>query len=117
MLVLTYIISLIVFSIAAWILPLPFLWIVGLTKPKDEIITPTDIRFVAQYVGSTVILLYLTKAIWAKWGYDPGWLFPSIIGVLHFLWGGSKGENFASQAQAYGVVFGVIVYGITRIFW
>ncbi len=116
MLVLTYIISIVLFCIAAWILPMPFLLIVGLTKAKGDYVTPTDIRFISCFVSSTVILLYLTRAIWANWGYDLGWLFPTIIGGLHFLWGGTKGETWASQAQAYGVVSGVILYGVTCLF-
>ena len=116
MLILTYIVSIIVFCIAAWILPLPFLLIVSAMKGKDEIIAPTHLRFLAPFIVSTIILLYLTRAVWANWGYSPGWLFPTIIAVLHLVMGEAQAANRANQAQAYGVVFGVIIYAVSCLF-
>lgn len=116
MIILIYIVSIIVFCVAAWILPLLFMPIVHAVKGKDEIIEPTHPFFLAPFIVSTIILLYLTRVVWANWGYNPGWLFPTIIAVLHLVMGGAQGGNRANQAQAYGVVFGVIIYGVSCLF-
>jgi hypothetical protein len=116
MLIVTYTLSIILFCVASLILPLFLMPIVSAIKRKDTFVTPTDPLFLTPFIVSTVVLLYLTRAIWSSWGYDPGWLFPTIIAVLHFIMGGLKGANQASQAQAYGVVFGVVVYAVSRLF-
>jgi hypothetical protein len=116
MIVLIYILSIVLFCIFTFILPIPFMMVVGLLKPKDKVILPENPLFYGAFIATTIILLYLTRFFWAKWGYDPGWLFPTIIAILHLIMGGRQGTNRANRAQAYGVVYGVIIYGILSLF-
>ncbi len=66
-------------------------------------------------VISSVVLLYCTTAIWSLWGYHTGWLFPVLVAAIHFLFGGARGANLYNQAQAYGVVYGTVAYGLLRV--
>jgi hypothetical protein len=116
MIIIIYVVSIIAFNIAALILPLLFIPIIRAIKGKDEIIFPGHPLLLAVFIASTVNLLFLTRVIWANWGYNPGWIFPTIIAVQHFVMGGVPGANKANQAQAQGVMFGVIIYAILRLF-
>lgn len=112
-----YILSTIVFCVAALIVPFAFIPLVRVYKAvtHEILLAPTHPALLMPVILGTTLLLHLTRYVWAHWAIEPGWLFPTIIAALHFLFGGMPGANRANQAQAYGVVLGVLVYGLSRL--
>lgn len=117
MIVVIYIVSVVVFYVAEWIVAIclcPILWVYkGITKAD---IYPEHPAFLMVPMSAAVILLYLTRYVWGYLGYNPGWLFPSIIAAIHLAFGGASTANRANKAQAYGTVLGVIIYALSRVF-
>jgi hypothetical protein len=115
MIVALYVVSIVAFCVAAWIVPLCFAPIVWLYKSiaKEPVVPPAHPVFLMPFVSGAVVLLYFTRYIWAQWGYNTGWLFPTIIAVIHVIFGIARGANRANQAQAFGTVCGVLVYGLS----
>jgi len=117
MIVALYIVSIVAFCVAALIVPLCLAPIVWLYKSiaKEPVVPPAHPVFLIAFVSATVVLLYFTRYIWAQWGYNTGWLFPTSIATIHIIFGIAAGANRANQAQALGTVCGVIVYGLSRL--
>ena len=97
------------------ILFLPIVWAYKAIS-KEPVIPLTHPVALMPFIVATVLLLYVTAYIWSRWGYSPGWLFPTLVAATHLLLGGARGADRGNQAQAYGVVFGVMIYGLTRLF-
>lgn len=118
MIVVIYIISVVVFCFAARILPilllLPLGWLYR-TITKKLPIAPIDPVFWMPYAVCSVLLLYVTRYVWVQWGYEMGWLFATIIVVIHLLLGNQKGANSANQASSFAIVIGVVLYGLSRL--
>jgi len=118
MIVVLYVVSILLFCLAVWVVSLPFEPLVWAYKSlfKVPVILPTNPVYLLPYICGTIVLLHLTRYIWASLGYNMGWLFPVMILALHFLWGNRRTANKPNQAQAFSVVTGVVCYGISRLF-
>jgi hypothetical protein len=118
MVIVLYVITTVLFCIGAFVVPkffMPLIW--GYESlAKKSIIHPTDPAFLMLFMGATIVLLHLTRYIWALLGYKMGWLFLTLILVLHVIMGSRSVGNNAHQAQAIGVVMGVAGYWGSRLF-
>lgn len=111
--VILYVVTVVLFSVGAWIAPLPFLPIVWLYRYISgvPVVPPTHPVYLIPYLAGSIILVVLTDYVWRQIGYEVGWLLIVIIAVIHLLFGSAQGANRANQAQAFGTMVGVIVAG------
>jgi len=112
-LIVLYIVTVVLFSVGAWVAPLPFLPIVWLYRyvSGEPTISPTHPVNIIPYLAGSMILVVLTDYIWSQMGYEVGWLLIAIIAFIHLLFGSAQGANKANQAQAFGTMVGVIIAG------
>ena len=117
MIILFYIISLIVFIAVRDCFALLFFPIALAynAMKKERGLSPTHPIYALAYVLGTVLLLYLTRYVWAQWDYSPGWLFPTIVAVNNSVMEAFDVHPLA-PARAFGVVFGVVIYGLLQLF-
>ena len=69
---------------------------------------------------SAFTLLNVTKTAWLWFGYNTGWVFPTIVGVIGLIFGNPNDpnplKNANNQALWYGALFGCILYGVLSLF-
>lgn len=117
MVVIVYIATIVAFCVAAWVMAYLLLPIVMLYRAIiQREIPPTHPVFLFPFVVSAVILMGVTRFVWLKLGHEPGWLLIGLLIGIHLLFGSARGANRANQTQAYGTVFGLILYGILSLF-
>lgn len=118
MIVLVYIVTIVAFCIGAWVLAFLFFPIDMLIKAitRKAFIAPTDPIFIVPFVASAVVLMYLIEFVWHKIGYEAGWPLIVILIAIHLIFGSAKGANQANQAQAWGTVVGIGIYGVLTWF-
>ena len=112
MIVILYIATIVVFSIAAMLLPVAIL----LLRMVSRWVTKTEPSYgpvpVWPSVLSAILLMILTRYVWQMLGYHAGWLLIWILALINLLCGGAYGANEGNKANSYGTMLGVILYGV-----
>lgn len=117
MILVVYVISLVAFCVGAFIVPMllaPVVWVYKAIT-KEHYIHATHPVFFMTIVAGSVVLLHLTRYTWAQFGYNTGWLFPTIVAITHILFGIAPNANLPNRAQASGTVCGVVIYALSRV--
>ena len=111
MIIVVYVLTIIAFYVAAMVVPNLFLVLLVICRRAMNLPAPTNRFPVLPHLVSAILLMMLTRVVWGKLGYEPGWLLIGILALLHFL---NPGNTEAGKTNAYGTMFGLIIYGFIR---
>ncbi|MBA3756879.1 MAG: hypothetical protein H0X02_11905 [Nitrosomonas sp.] len=115
MIFVVYAITIVLFVIAAMILPLffaPFGRIFSGGRP----LTADSTFFIASSTLSTVLIGVGTAKAWSSMGYTSGWLLVAILIGIHVVLLRDPGANPANVTLTKGTILGLIIFGIAGMF-
>ncbi len=115
--ILLYIVTIVVFcsmTFVAEMLLAPIVWVYrGITGVV--LLSPNHPVMVGTTALGAMILMFITRYVWAKLGYEVGWILISVLLLIHLFFGRAAGANAANRAQAYGVVYGLILFCLIEL--
>lgn len=113
---LTYLGVALAIYVGIWFLMFLCAFFLSLIKNRDHIVTPASLSYVIPIILSTQLCFVLAEVFLKKRGLDLPWWFLLGFIIIHVIHGISPGANQASIGQAWGVIFGVLVFWFWRIF-